>query len=90
MAPSAPSVSVIVPARDAGRHLRPAVLSALSAGVPDAEVVVVDDGSADGSVAGLAGLPVRVVSSGGRGEAAARNAGVAAARAPALTFLDAD
>lgn len=83
-------LSIVVPARDAGRHLRPAVLSALTAAGPDAEVLVADDGTTDGSVAALDGLPVRVVPVKGRGEAAARNSGVAASRGRAVTFLDAD
>jgi glycosyltransferase involved in cell wall biosynthesis len=83
-------LSIIVPARDAGRHLRPAVQSALSAAGADAEVIVADDDSTDGSLASLGDLPVRVVAVKGRGEAAARNSGVAAARGRMITFLDAD
>lgn len=82
------TVSVVVPARDAGRHLRPAVESALACG--DVEVLVVDDGTTDGSLETLSGLDARVLRSPGRGEAAARNAGVRAASAPFVTFLDAD
>ncbi len=83
-------LSIVIPARDAGRHLRPAVLSVLAAAPADAEVVVADDGTTDGSVAGLSDLPARVVRAQGRGEAAARNAGVRAARGRFVTFLDAD
>jgi glycosyltransferase involved in cell wall biosynthesis len=85
-----PRVSVVIPARNAGRFLRPAVLSALGDGLDGIEAVVVDDGSTDGSLAGIADLPVRVVSGPPRGEAAARNAGVRAATGRFITFLDAD
>lgn len=82
-------VSVVVPAHNAGPYLRPAVLSVLAEG-PGVEAVVVDDGSSDGSLESIAGLPARVVRQRRRGEAAARNAGVRAARGRLVTFLDAD
>lgn len=85
-----PRLTVVIPVRDAGRYLRPAVLSALRAGVTDAEVVLADDGTTDGSLATVADLPARVVPVPGRGEAAARNAGVRAAAGRFVTFLDAD
>ncbi|HVA56438.1 MAG TPA: glycosyltransferase [Gemmatimonadaceae bacterium] len=85
-----PRVSIVIPARNAGRFLRPAVLSALADGLDGIEAVVVDDGSTDGSLVEIADLPVTVVSGPPRGEAAARNAGVRAAAARFVTFLDAD
>ena len=75
--------------REALRHC----LAALAAQAgPPFEVVLVDD-SPDGlelSPAIPAGLPLRVVSTGGRGAAAARNAGSQAARGDLLLFLDDD
>lgn len=85
-----PRVSIVIPARNAGRFLRPAVLSALADGLDGMEVVVVDDGSTDNSIAGIGDLAVKVVSGPARGEAAARNAGVRAAGGRFVTFLDAD
>lgn len=80
-------------------HRRPAMasrcLAALAAqrpGTPPFEVVLVDDsphGLAD-SIERPAGLDLRVVSTGGGGAAGARNAGVDAATAPVLLFLDDD
>ncbi len=87
---TSPRVSILIPARNAGRFLRPAVLSAFADGVDGIEVVVVDDGSTDDSIAEISELPVRVVSGPARGEAAARNAGVRATAGRFVTFLDAD
>lgn len=60
----------------------------------DFELVVVDDGSADGSAEALRALevsfPLLVVAQGNRGAAEARNAGAAAAGGDILLFLDDD
>ena len=84
------SLSVVVPAFNAGAFLKSAVDSLLAENLPGLEVLVVDDGSTDGSVAAVERLNVRVVRQENRGEAAARNTGVRAATAPLVTFLDAD
>ena len=88
---SAAGIAVIVPVRDGATYLGAALASALSQEPGPVEVVVVDDGSSDGSgelAARLAG--VRVVSVPRLGPGAARNAGVRESRAPLLAFLDAD
>jgi glycosyltransferase involved in cell wall biosynthesis len=84
-----PRVSVIVPARDAGRTL-PRTLSCLAAQSGDYEIVVVDDGSTDdtASIASRAGA--RVISASGVGSGAARNLGVRAASGDLIAFTDAD
>jgi glycosyltransferase involved in cell wall biosynthesis len=83
--------SVIVPARDAEATL-PRTLAALAdqEGAPAFEVVVVDDGSRDGTAAIVERAGARLVRLGGAGPAEARNAGVAAASGALLAFCDAD
>lgn len=91
-------VSVVIPFRNARAWLS-RTLAALAAqeGVTF-ELVAVDDGSTDGSAdlinqvwPGLRpDVPLQLVDGGGQGVSAARNAGVAAATAPLIAFLDAD
>ena len=102
---TSPSVSVVVPTYQR-MDVLPEVLEAIDAQwVPEGlapggfEVVVVDDGSGDPTAAFLAGRtagrgpelpPFRVLSQENRGPAAARNAGVEAARGELVAFLGDD
>ncbi|WP_245246384.1 glycosyltransferase family 2 protein [Streptomyces lonarensis] len=90
---AAPEYAVVVPT--VGRPSLVACLVALArcSGPRPAEVVVVDDRPAAPQAPPLPGgglLPVRVVATGGRGPAAARNAGWRAVSAPWVVFLDDD
>lgn len=88
-----PAVSVIVPARNAAGTIGDTLAALARQDLPEPyEVVVVDDGSDDGTVAVAerAGRAVRVIRSDGRGPGPARNAGAAASRAPVLAFTDSD
>ncbi len=86
-----PLISVVVPVRDRERYLSEAIESVLREGWRDLDVVVVDDGSTDRSAEVAAGYPgVRCLRREPRGAAAARNAGVAAARGELVAFLDSD
>src|SRR5437870_722183 len=88
-----PRVSVIVPTFNRAHVLGESVASLLAERDVDLEVVVVDDGSTDATAALLAGLGdrrVRAVIRPHAGIAAARNAGIAAARAPYVAFHDSD
>jgi glycosyltransferase involved in cell wall biosynthesis len=88
-------VSVVVPTHDRMDTL-PEVVAAVEAQAAPFpfELIVVDDGSADDTAAFLAGrafrVPARVIRQDNRGPAAARNAGVAAARGPLVAFLGDD
>jgi GT2 family glycosyltransferase len=92
-----PDVSVVIPTRDRVERLR-AALGALRAQTLEAgrfEVVVVDDGSTDGTAELFDGDPggapkLRALRSPGRGPAAARNAGWRVATAPLVAFTDDD
>ncbi|WP_426570983.1 glycosyltransferase family 2 protein [Aquihabitans sp. McL0605] len=85
-------VTVIVAVRDGARYLPEALASVAGQSVLPAEVIVVDDGSTDGSgaVAAACAPTARVIVQPPSGYAAAVNRGVAAARSSLLAFLDAD
>ncbi len=90
--PPEPLLSVVIPAFDAELHLAEAIESVLRQGERDLEILVVDDGSTDGT-AGVArsfGSPVRVISQESHGAGHARNAGVREARGEYVAFLDHD
>ena len=84
-------LSVIVPVRDGAALLRETLPPLLAILPPGAELLVVDDGSRDGSGDVARGLGARVFRlEASRGPAAARNRGAAEARGDVLAFLDAD
>ena len=88
---SDPLFSVIIPVRDAGAGFEK-VLDALgSSTFAEYEVIVVDDGSRDGSAEVARRFGARVIESDEpRGPAVARNLGAAAASGRYLFFIDAD
>jgi len=90
-----PAVSVVMPFRDPGPHLGPALASILAQGERDFELLAIDDGSTDGSRARLARAAdrdrrIRLLDNRGRGLVAALNLGLARARAPLVARMDAD
>jgi glycosyltransferase involved in cell wall biosynthesis len=87
-------ISAVIATHDRRELVARAIASALAQTAPAAEVIVVDDGSSDGTSVALElefGARIRIV---GRetagGAAAARNAGVRAATSPWVAFLDDD
>lgn len=87
MAPSLPQLSVVIPALDAARSL-PGCLSSLEEATPG-EVILVDGGSSDGTVALAESHGARVVAS-PRGRGLQLRAGGDAAQGAWLLFLHAD
>jgi glycosyltransferase involved in cell wall biosynthesis len=92
--PHAERVTVVVPVFDDADHLATSLGSLLAQEGGPPSIIVVDDGSEDGSadVARAVAPGAVVLSTGGRGTgpSKARNVGVEAVRTPLLSFLDAD
>ena len=91
-----PEVSVIIPTYNRRAMVCEAIDSVLAQTLTSFELIVVDDGSSDGTADDLARLvaeraeTVRIERTANRGPSAARNRGVAMARAPLVAFLDSD
>lgn len=87
-----PTVSVVIPAYNAERFLAEAIESVLAQEYEPIEIIVVDDGSTDGTAAVAQGYAhaVTCVRQPNGGIGAARNRGVEAASGELLAFLDAD
>lgn len=85
-------ISVIIPTYNRASVVKRAIESALAAVTPDDEIIVVDDGSADGTSELLAPLQgrLRLVRTSNLGPSAARNLGIRLARSPLVAFLDSD
>jgi glycosyltransferase involved in cell wall biosynthesis len=99
MTAATPLVSVVMPFLDGIRFLPEAIDSVVTQTYPEWELLLVDDGSTDGSSA-LArdfarGRPDRIryfehAGHANRGKSTSRNLGIAQARGELLAFLDAD
>lgn len=87
-----PEVSVIIPTYNSAHYLTAAVDSALAQTYQDLEVLVIDDGSTDGTNEMMRryGSPVRYLRQPNAGVAAARNQGIAESGGRYVAFLDAD
>ncbi len=89
-------ISAVIPCYNGERFLGETLDRILGQTRPVAEVIVVDDGSTDGSAAlaesfdRLGGPPVRVLRQANAGESVARNRGVRAASGEWVAFCDAD
>lgn len=89
---SSPYVSIIIPCFNAERYIANAIRSSLEQTYPNREVIVIDDGSTDGSVDVLKtfGSSIRWETGPNRGGCAARNRGIRLAQGDRIQFLDAD
>ena len=86
------SIAVVIPTYNRLHTLKRAIQSVLSQQRPPDEIIVVDDGSTDGTQTWLSTLDsgIRVITQQNRGVSAARNVGIAAARSQWLALLDSD
>jgi len=87
-----PFVSVIVPVYNGAKYLSEAVESIRRQNYHPLEIIIIDDGSTDGTAELVANLgkDIRYVYQRNRGPAAARNTGLAMVRGDVIAFLDAD
>lgn len=88
-------ISVIVPVYNARTYLSECVCSILNQSDPDYEVILIDDGSTDGSSDicddfAVCDERVRVVHTENRGVSSARNIGMRMARGSHIIFVDSD
>ena len=88
-----PKVSVIIPAYNALAYLAETVDSVFKQTFYDWELLIVDDGSSDGTAAWakqITDLRVRLISQKNQGSSVARNTGITAAKGEYIALLDAD
>src|SRR5689334_11979596 len=87
-----PALSFVIPVRDDARQLEKCLASicANEGATQGVEIVVVDNGSRDDSIAVAERLGARVIEAPGIRVAALRNMGAATCRAPIIAFVDAD
>jgi glycosyltransferase involved in cell wall biosynthesis len=84
-------ISVVIPVRNGAATLARCLEAALASAHPRFEVVVVDDGSTDGTAEIAERFPVKLVRLAAHGGVSrARNAGAAASSGELLVFIDAD
>ncbi len=88
-----PKISVVIPAYNARKFIAEAIESVLAQTLPAHEIIVVDDGSTDGTgefVKERYARRVKVIQQENKGASAARNTGIHEATGNILQFLDAD
>ncbi len=86
-----PLVSVVIPAYNGQKYLPEAIASVVGQDYVNIEIIVVDDGSSDSSVALAEGFPgVRVIRKANGGVSSARNRGIEESLGEFVAFLDHD
>ncbi|MES2377399.1 MAG: glycosyltransferase family 2 protein [Bacteroidota bacterium] len=88
-----PLVSIIIPVYNSGAYVDETIKSALQQTWPNKEIILVDDGSTDNSLATIKrheSASVKVFRQGKKGASAARNKGLSEAKGDYIQFLDSD
>jgi glycosyltransferase involved in cell wall biosynthesis len=89
-----PTISVIIPTYNRPNYLTTAIESVLRQTSPPLEIIIVDDGSSDGTEqiikTMISAIPIRFMRQSNQGPSAARNLGVSRAQADWVAFLDDD
>ena len=88
-------ISIIVPVYNGEKHLSECIQSILDQSFTDIEVIVINDGSTDGSLSLIKRYAqndsrIVVINQKNKGVSAARNAGLSKARGDYIMFVDAD
>lgn len=89
---NSPLVSVIIPNYNYARYLKDAIVSVQAQTYSNIEIIVVNNGSTDGSLHLLQqfGSQITLIDQDNLGQAGARNSGLKAANGDLIAFLDAD
>ncbi len=87
-------ISAIIPVYNGKKHLREAVNSVISQTLQPIELILVDDGSTDGSLLEIEGVtanfPIRIIKQKNAGQASARNHGIKESKGDFIALLDQD
>ncbi|MCP5158256.1 MAG: glycosyltransferase [Gammaproteobacteria bacterium] len=89
---SMPLVSVIMPSYNTSRYIKEAIDSVLAQDYPNKELILIDDGSTDGTIDLVRSYrsQLKLITQANQGAAVARNAGLAAAQGEYIAFIDSD
>ncbi len=87
-----PLVSIIIPTYNRKNKVVEAINSVISQNFENIEILVIDDGSTDGTAEFLTslGLPITVITKSNGGVSSARNTGIKASKGKYVAFLDSD
>ncbi|HEY3277057.1 MAG TPA: glycosyltransferase [Syntrophorhabdaceae bacterium] len=85
-----PLISAIITTYNRRSYFKGALASVLAQDYPEMEVIVIDDGSTDGSEEEVRHFPVKYIYKENGGISSARNKGIAVSKGDYLAFLDVD
>lgn len=87
-------ISAIIPVFNGNKYLKEAIDSVLHQSLQPIELILIDDGSTDGSIENLpeikASFPIRIIKQKNAGQAAARNHGISLSQGDFIALLDQD